>query len=189
MIVTILCVKPRKFKIGSWLIRKFTKAGFSHVAISMKDEWLGLRKTFDAVSPHTRMLEIGVFMGHYEVVKAYAMPFNEENIKDIERRAVKALGINYSFKGVWHQFLKLLKIAKGNFRDGLSTLYCSEFVTWLVDEDEISRGENMNLDEFDAWIAERARAVPASTIERMNDGGSEDGVLATRTKQKRVKDS
>lgn len=184
MIVTILCVKPKKFKFGSWLIRRFTKAGFSHVAISMKDEWLGLRKTFDAVAPATRMLEMGVFMGHYEIVKAYALPMEEKRMKEMERRAVKALGIGYSFKGVFVQALKILKLVKGNFKDGLSTLYCSEFVTWLVSGD-IDRGENMNLDEFDAWIAQRARQVSGDMVERINHE-HEKGFLATRSRKERL---
>lgn len=169
MKVTILCVKPRKFKIGSWLILKLTKAGFSHVAISMKDNWIGIRKTFDAVAPATRMLAIDRFKDQYMIVKAYTVELDDDMAREMERKAVMALGTHYSFAGVWHQFLKILKLRRGQFKDGLTTLYCSEFVTWLVSTQSLSKGENMNLDEFDQWIAMRARPVSQQMIERINN--------------------
>jgi len=176
MKITILCVKPKTFKIGAYLILKFTKSGYSHVAISMKDNWIGLRKVFDSVVPSTRMLEMNRFMSHYIIVKAYSINIADEDAKELEANAVKALGTSYSFKGVWHQALKIAKIAKGKFKDGLSTLYCSEFVTWLVGKD-ISTGENMNLDEFDKWISERSRPVPPSVIESLNGVRHDEGIL------------
>jgi hypothetical protein len=169
MRVTILCVKPRKFKIIAWLILKFTKAGYSHVALSLKDNWLGLRKTFDAVAPHTRMLAIDRFKDHYLIVKAYTLEISDELAKDMERRAVLSLGIGYGFKGVLSQGARILGLTDRPYKDGLSTVYCSEFVTWLVATDSLVKGESMNLDEFDKWIAERARPVSEAMIERIND--------------------
>jgi hypothetical protein len=169
MKVTVLCVKPKKFKIISWLILRFTKAGFSHVAISMKDRWLGIRKTFDAVAPHTRMLAIDRFKEHYTIVKAYTLELSDELAKEMERKAVRTLGTNYSFKGVLSQAARILGFTKRPYMDGLSTVYCSEFVTWLVATDSLAKGESMNLDEFDKWIAERARPVSEAMIERINN--------------------
>lgn len=148
---------PKKFKIGSFLIRCYEQSGFSHIYIRMKtskDSPLPFDKVFQASHGDVNALTFSAFESGNKILHEYSLDIEEDKYFEIYDWLWHQLGKDYGFG-------QLLAIATG-FKIGNndnSKFICSELAAMALerlgvcfdeDQDYIGLNDVKNvLDELD----------------------------------------
>lgn len=166
--LTILCTRPRRWKLGSCLIRRIQKLEFSHVALSTLDTRLQIRKVYESKSPIAQMSAISRFTDVNLIVEAYVVPTEDLAVIYAEVRAIMGLGGKYGFKSLLGH---LCRVLFGHFPswadDDNRTSVCVEYLVRALNIQELDP-DRVDLVQFRRWLQKNGRIVPVHVIEDLN---------------------
>jgi len=129
--------KPKRFKIGSWLIRKFDRVEFSHVYILFKSTYFTPENQliYHASGTQVNFLSIANFHLEHRTVKTYEFDVDKDIKKKMVNYAASKAGKPYGFAQllgfVYIRFMHMFGVQANN-PFGESGYVCTELVAELL---------------------------------------------------------
>lgn len=136
--------KPKmKFPILSWMIRLLENTKYSHVYIKWESDWLQRDIVYEASGMMVHFKEGTAFEEHAETVHLFDVECGLESKKKIIQKCMDYSGNPYGLKQLFGILIvKILRIfgkdIENPFADGNKTWVCSEIVSELLEELEIT---------------------------------------------------
>lgn len=143
--------RPKKFKLGSWLIRKFEGTDFSHNAILWRSDTFGLPIIYEAYMTKVGFIGPDIFLQRNEIVNIYSIDVPKENIKHAIRYLILNDGKKYGYWSLLGFIPSRLFKMKNPFRDGENTMHCTEVSLRFLGE---SGFKDIGIDPDDAGLKE-----------------------------------
>lgn len=120
--------RPKKFKIGAWLISKWMRADYSHAYVRFESDRLGISSVYQAAHGMVHFREINKFHEDNETVKEYRLTVSDAKYRKIMKHCMMMCGDPYSklelAQIVAYDVLNTLKI-KAQFKE-IKGYICSE---------------------------------------------------------------
>ena len=127
MTIRVICVRPREFKIFSWLIMLIQNTDYSHMGIQVGDVVL------DATLHGVEFTDLRKFRSEYRIVKDFYIELPGVEKAHIYQWAWKYKDVLYSIMQNIGLGLKSLKVIKKNpFGGDDNRVVCSELVVLLL---------------------------------------------------------
>jgi hypothetical protein len=138
-LLTIGFSKPRKFKIGSWLIRWSEKTSFSHIYIQWSSQFLEREIIYQASQSMVHFIEGKRFNEINQTLYKFDILLNSSTKKKVIQYAMDRAGVKYSYKQLLGlsiaKILNLLGFKASNpLKDGRSGYVCCELVAEVLIE-------------------------------------------------------
>jgi len=181
--LSILKTKPKSFKPLAWLIMKIEGTDFSHVAISYKDDSMGVRYVAEARASGIRILSNTQFKEDNYITSGSHYECSDERLIEVHKYIYNQLAKNYGKKhllglGIMRLKLLICKIIKcdkkpGNpFKDGSHSQICCELglnVIKLVKDVVLPVDiEDCGLKEFNRIDLKHGTPIPQEKIDKIN---------------------
>ena len=126
--IKILQVKPKTFKIGSWLIMKNQKTDYSHYVIKVESSKRA--RYFDSTfKSGVRRYAEREFRSEYDTVHSFTLPVRPQKSYEILSWLIAQEGKKY---GIFQLIGIALNISL--FRNGSKQVICNELVLRLLNE-------------------------------------------------------
>jgi hypothetical protein len=137
--ITLVFTRPQKFKLFSYLIRKFEKTEYSHCALIFYSSSLGRQLVYEASILGVRFLSIQKFNSLNKTIHKFDYDVRSSIKNKILANCVDYAGTGYGYLSILGiGIFKILnaigiKQKKPFFSDGDKTFYCNELVWHLIE--------------------------------------------------------
>ena len=119
--INIVFSTSREFKPISWLIKKFLRTEYSHVALEID----GI--VYESMALGFRAISFGPWAAKQYTIQSCAIEITDQDLTDCLNFISVNLGREYSFGNLIGNGIRMLTGIKA-FRDGISKMMCSEMV-------------------------------------------------------------
>lgn len=131
--------KPKKWKLGSWLIRKAYKTDYSHVYIKMWSEKYSRYIVYQASHTLVNFMSTAIFEQEAIVIKEFQLQITDDSKTKIMQFAIDNAGKPYGFLNLLGLGIKrgceLLGLTGRNFlSDQKHSYVCSELIAQILKE-------------------------------------------------------
>ena len=97
-IEVVFTKSKKKFPIGSWLIRLWTRRSFSHVAVCFDtSKEYGTKTYYQASDGLVNYMAEDQFLKKHSIVESFTLVITEDQYKDIRNKCHREVGANYGF--------------------------------------------------------------------------------------------
>lgn len=117
-----------KWSIGSWIIRLFEGAPFSHALLRWNSQSLDRDLIYQASHGSVHFVSGQRFDADTETVVEYELDFADEEFTAAVQKCVDFAGAKYGYFTLWGIALERFTGIKNPFRDQDKTFICSELV-------------------------------------------------------------
>jgi hypothetical protein len=131
--LTVAFSRPRdKWAIGSYFIRAFEHAPFSHALIRWHSDSVERDMVYQASHGMVHFIEGSRFDADVETVVAYEIELTDDQHKVIIQKAVDLAGVKYGTLTLFGIAFERITGIKNPFRDGEHSFVCSELVGTIL---------------------------------------------------------
>lgn len=126
--------KCTKFKVFSWIIRKFQGTPYSHVLLRW-DNSVGVNVVYEASGSMLKFLGPAATKNRYTVHKSYKIKIEREAYRRLIKLCMENAGIDYGVKQILGiALVHIFRLKKNPFSDGRKSQVCSEIVGRFLEE-------------------------------------------------------
>lgn len=133
MKVTFVFTTPKKFSLGSWVIKKRLGTKYSHVAITVHDEFTDTCDTYQAARGFVHCINSLIFLQTHSIVNYWRIELNpieaSRGLKFLKQQTGKQYGV---LTALVCTFKTLRKLKIGNDDD--KRFICSELALRFLEE-------------------------------------------------------